>query len=298
MDTDYIYIGAGIVLMVAIPLLLGRGNAPVTDHILEKRIISGMTMLAVLAQVLFYGNRELFFGFVFGSFLCRLLVFEGIYRITYLEEDGHGEKAYYYYLSFSVIVTLLLSADYLFFKNRKTNRLNRLDGFLLLFLLLIFLVSEIRRIDFRELSGWLRSIEGKRKKAAYYAVLLACIAVGSHFLVSGSLGLWMRWQLSFQVLGVLLLVWAANLGLMAWSRDRACAEAVVKTSAWEMIVFFLLSMGLGAVLSQVHTTYETISSLIVLSVISIALIWKDKLKSSVLGSIMLALYVVGVLMML
>lgn len=296
MKSDLFFALIGIVLMNLLPIFSSRFMHILNHPVIERKIIFYLTFFAVFLHIEMHGNDELLVGFLLGSSLCYLLVFEGMNRLfssERLETAGREEN---YYFSFSVIITLLLSTDYLFQKNHGNNQLNRVDGILLLFLLFLFLVAEFRKAPVSDYLDVVKRSERKGKKLIYLLFLVLSTFFGSYFLVDGLIGLSMEFHIGFKLMGTLFLSWSVHFVNFFYSREKGVVLDLMKTAVPGTVFFFLLSFGSGAVFSPIHVTYETISGLIVVSIISVLLVWRNRVKNSIAGSVMLTMYIAGVVL--
>ena len=291
MNLDLIFLGIGLVLLIPVPLFIGRWSPFLENRSTEMKGIFFITLICVFLNLEFFGNPELLTGFIIGSSLCYLLVFEGIYRIFFFERKAETGKGNNYFLSFSVIVTLILSADYLFFKPVRTNGLNRVDGILLLFLLILFLVMEFRKYSLGDWQEAFFSVEKKGKKILYFIGLTLVLSIGSFLLVNGTIGIAIEKKISFQLLGTFFLSWIVGFIPVYVGREKKIAEQMVRTATFDVVIFFLLFFGAAAAVSPVYLGYEEIYDFIFFGVVSIFLVWKDHIKSNIAGSVMLTLYI-------
>lgn len=269
----------------------------------ERRVLFYISFFAVFFQILAHGNHELLFGFLLGSMLCCLFVFEGAELLFSVEKNRTGARRdRSYFFSFSVILVLILSADYLFFRRTGGNQMSRLDGGLLLFFLLLFLWMEFRNGYFHEMfHEWGRKVKRKEVPAKYIMRILleaAGICVVSYFLVDGVIGICMKYHIRFSIAGVLFLSWVVQIVNMTGSRDFTGRRKISESMTVDSIVLCLASFGLGALYSPFSMSYEEIISLIIISIFSIFMVWRDKVSERIAGSLMLTMYVAGVVMVI
>ena len=266
---------------------------------IKRRVIFYVSFFATFFHIVAHGNKELLVGFLLGSSLCCLFVFEGVEKLLF-PGKGNVRRDRSCFFSFSAILVLLLSADYLFFQRTEGNQIGRMDGVLLLFLLLVFLFLEFRnrREPFREgFLEWKKLLgEGKDFKRFLFQVLLIviCISVGSYFLVDGLIGVCIEYHIRFSLAGVLFLPWAVHIVNFIYSREEEAMERMRDAMSFDVVLLYLGSFGLGAVLLPLSISYEIIFSFIMMSVFSILLVWRDKVSERVAGSLMLPMYVAGV----
>lgn len=298
----------GIFLMIILPMAANIffQKKGIKSAVLKRRGIFYFSFLAVFFPIIKHGNRELFLGFILGSSLCCLLVFEGMWRLfSERKREVLVRRDRNYFFSFSVILVLILSADYLFFRRTEGNRINQVDGLLLLLLLFVFLFAEVRNYfypaagsysSYRELLGdWFRQT-GKAFSFWDFLVVIS-ICAGGYFLVDGLIGACIWYHIRFQIAGVLILPWAVHAVNFISGRDKAVMEEIKDAMTFDAVFLFLFSFGMGAVLMPVGISYADILSFIVMSVFSIFLVWRDQVHNRIAGSLMLTMYVAGVVMM-
>ena len=278
-------------------------NVKDCERELERRVLFYVSFFAVFFQILAHGNHELLFGFLLGSMFCCLFVFEGTERLFSAEQNRiEVRRDRSYFFSFSVILVLILSADYLFFRRTGGNQMNRFDGGLLLFFLLMFLWMEFRNGYFHEIfHEWDREVKKKENSKKYILGILwkaVFICAVSYFLVDGVIGICMKYHIRFSLAGVFFLSWVVQILNITGGRDFKSRRKISETMTVDGIVLFLSSFGLGAVYSPFSVSYEEIISLIILSIFSIFLVWRDKVGERIAGSLMLTMYVAGVVVVL
>ncbi len=293
----------------------------------ERRFLFYVSFFSVFFQILAHGNHELLFGFLLGSMLCCLLVFEGMNGLFSNEGENvsnkkifFGKKFFFgkkifldkkeknirnikrersYFFSFSVILALILSADYLFFRRTGGNQMSRFDGGVLFLMLFVFLWTEVRNKDFiGNLAEWRQSLT-KEKNIVFFIIKIIlkmiCICVAGYFLVDWVIGFCMKHHIRYSLAGVLFLSWVVQGVNVIFGRNAGGIEEMCDSMTFDVIFLFLCSFGLWAVLSPLSISYEEIISLIVMSILSIFMVWRDKVSKRIAGSLMLTLYVAGVI---
>lgn len=290
MVTDSIYIGIGILFMTMIPVCSyyfgGKRKIPVS-----RMWLFLWTLISVFLELLIYGNSELILGFILGSSLCYLLVVMGVTYlmspVTRIELPPESN----YYFSFVSVVVLILSTDYLFQANVRLNRINRIDGILLLLLLFVFLIAGFRKFPLEEYVSFVKETEHKGKIFGIHVLLTLSISLGSYFLVAGLIGASMRKTFGFSVTSFFILPWISNGINMFAGRERRAAEAMEFSATTETLFFYLFAFALGGIWSQVPVFYDYIYAFIFFALIQILLNFREKVNRSLAGSLMLTAYI-------
>lgn len=298
MGTDIIFMGIGVVFILGMPFFSQK-----IPFFQNQRFFFILTFFHVWFQIEVHGNHELLLGFVLGNCLFSLLVIGGVAKLSGNKSRGDKEgfrfvrRAWAFYFSFSVIMVLLLSADYLFTRKNEQDQISRLDGAFLLCLLLLFFHMELPKEFWHNLYHTVKTEKQKSKKVLSFLFWMAFTAIGSYCLVDGLIGCCMKGNLRFDLAGLLFLSWCVQSINIQSSLKAETAETLVDSAVFDSIWMYLFPFGFSAILLPLPITYEIILHFLIMSVISILLVWRDQFEERLTGSLMLTGYVASVVIM-
>lgn len=297
----------GMFCVGIVPVLLLSKNAKKTR--LWKRIqdkeyfIYPLIMINAIFFFLFYQNTEILLGLMIGSFLFRLLAVGGVQRIAI-----SGKKRFVngQYLIFSVILVMILSADYLFKGKSVMNYINRIDGLLLIFMFLLYLFAiygasryrERGRCPDRKLSAE-KEKDAERDNGKYdpkrlcmiYFVSEVSIFAGMYLLSKNVPLIGAAYGISQYMLGLTFMTWCVSISGVYISLTKKGTYDFMENIAEEIIVLITLGLGIVALIQIVPVGQATIYDLIIFSIILLFLQWEERISNRIAGSIMITAYI-------
>lgn len=297
----------GMFCVGIVPVLLLSKNAKKTR--LWKRIqdkeyfIYPLIMINAIFFFLFYQNTEILLGLMIGSFLFRLLAVGGVQRIAI-----SGKKRFVkgQYLIFSVILVMILSADYLFKGKSVMNYINRIDGLLLIFMFLLYLFAIYGASRYREKGRCPdRKLPAEKEKDAerdngkydpkrlcmIYFVSEVSIFAGMYLLSKNVPLIGAAYGISQYTLGLTFMTWCVSISGVYISLTKKGTYDFMENIAEEIIVLITLGLGIVALIQIVPVGQATIYDLIIFSIILLFLQWEERISNRIAGSIMITAYI-------
>lgn len=323
MEREIIKIIFGILFMGILPVLfvhLQKNREFFWKREIQRKMVYLLCLGNICGVLLWLGNMELAFAILMGSTIFHFLVVQGISLIQSRKGDQYyftGQKikgmedftkqrklfmekmdSSNMFLVISLILLLILCADYLFDQRQTQNVLGRGDGCILVLAGMLYFFLEGRKIGWKMVIGKIADSlkENFWKKIGFFLGLEACILVGSYLLVDGMHFVSVYSSILPYTIGFLFLSWCVNFVNIDFSSSGE--QSLENVNNQESIFSITILLGLCAIVQSIYISMFQVYDLILFSLISFLVILPIKIDSRLLGCCKVTAYFALVLYIL